>query len=60
MTFVCDITLILLCVSFFALTLGTRHTRPVQARRVVRARNINSDGPAGRQGAGNLHRWPSD
>ena len=37
MTLVYDVTLILLCVTFFALALGNKHARPVQARRVLRS-----------------------
>ncbi len=36
MTLVYDVTLILLCVTFFALGLGNKHTRPIRSRRVLR------------------------
>ena len=36
MTLVYDVTLILLCVTFLALGLGNKHTRPIRSRRVLR------------------------
>ena len=49
MTFVYDVTLILLCVTFFALTLGSRGPHPLRARRVLRPRDVRAHRTVGRQ-----------
>ena len=50
MTLVYDVTLILLCVTFFALILGSSGPRPLQARHVLRPRDAGAHRTVGRQG----------
>ncbi|MDJ0861588.1 MAG: hypothetical protein QNJ82_05035 [Gammaproteobacteria bacterium] len=51
MTLLYDITLILLCVSFFALTIRHTAARPLQSRKVAQTRPVRCNRPTGRGGA---------
>ncbi len=56
MTLLYDITLVLLCVSFFALSIRHTAMRPLQSRKVARTRPIRCNGQRGRQGASSYRR----
>ena len=45
MTLAYDVTLILLCVTFFALTIGSRQPCRLQPRRITRSGNARPDAP---------------